>query len=126
MAYLLDTHIVLWWLDEPKKIIKPVRDIIENRSNKIFLSAVSVWEMAIKKDIGKLNIPMNFLSVLKQQNFEILPLHADESIAVVDLPKLHNDPFDRLLIAQAQVNSLILITKDPYILKYPINTLNAS
>ncbi len=123
MQYLLDTHVILWWLDDPQKIAAKARNIIADKNNRIFVSSVSIWEIAIKSELNKLNIPMNLLNILHTEKFQILQLSAEESLSILNLPKIHNDPFDRLLIAQAKFKDLILITKDQIIPKYPIITL---
>ena len=119
MKYLLDTNVILWWLTDFKKLSTEVQNIISNRENKIYVSSISLWEMAIKKDIKKLTIPINILTILETESFKILPLKAEESLAIIDLPKIHNDPFDRILIAQAKLNDLIFITKDKKIQVIP-------
>ena len=125
MQYLLDTHVILWWLEDPKKISAKARNIIADKKNTIFVSSVSIWEMAIKKDLGRLNIPTNILSVLKSDNMQILPLNAEDSLGIMDLSKIHNDPFDRILVSQAKINDLIFITKDQKILEYPVVSIKA-
>src|ERR1700738_363177 len=101
MRYLLDTHFILWWLTEPEKIAKKIRTIIGDRRNKIFLSSVSFWEMAIKQSLGRLSIPKNIIELLTNEGFELLPLTAEEGLSVSDLPFIYNDPFDRMLVIQA-------------------------
>lgn len=123
MRYLLDTHVILWWLDDPRKIAAKARGIISDKHNEIFVSSVSIWEMAIKSDLNKLSIPVNILTILKMEKFQTLELSPEESLSLLNLPKIHSDPFDRTLIAQAKFNDLILITKDQVITKYPIITL---
>jgi PIN domain nuclease of toxin-antitoxin system len=123
MQYLLDTHVILWWLDNPQKIATKARNIIADKSNEIFISSVSIWEMAIKSDLNKISIPVNILTVLQTEKFQTLKLSHEESLSILNLPKIHTDPFDRMLIAQAKFNDLILITKDQTIIKYPIITL---
>jgi len=81
--------------------------------------------MAIKSEIGKLTIPQNILAVLRSENIQILPLTAEDGLGVTDLPKLHSDPFDRMLVVQAKLNDLVFITKDPQILQYPIISVKA-
>lgn len=125
MRYLLDTHVLLWWLTDPDKLSITARKIIADRKNKIYVSSVSIWEMAIKKDLGRLTIPINLLSVIRMESIEILSLMPEESLGVIDLPKLHNDPFDRILITQAKLNDLVMITKDVNIAKYPLVTIPA-
>ena len=125
MQYLLDTHVLLWWLTEPEKIKNKAQEIIKNRSNHIFVSSVSLWEMAIKKSIGKLTLPHNLLEAIATENFKLLPIMPNESLGVADLPFLHSDPFDRLLIIQAKLNDLVIITNDSKIVEYPVVTIDA-
>jgi len=125
MQYLLDTHVILWWFSEPKKIKSKVRNIIKDKSNSIFLSSASFWEMAIKKSLGRLTLPHNLIEAAVAENFKILPIQPEESLGVADLPLLHADPFDRLLIMQAKLHDLILITRDSAIAQYPVITLEA-
>lgn len=125
MQYLLDTHVLLWWLTEPKKLSTKVQHIIADKNSHVFISSVSIWEIAIKKDLGRLDIPVNILSVLQTENIQVLLLSAEEGLGIIDLPKIHNDPFDRILIAQAKFNDMVFITKDQKIIEYPIITLRA-
>ena len=125
MQYLLDTHVLLWWFTTPTKIKPKAQKIIRDKSNTIFLSSVSFWEMAIKKSIGRLTLPHNLLEAVAAENFKILPIMPDECLGVADLPMLHADPFDRLLILQAKLNDLVLITRDEKIIQYPLVTLKA-
>lgn len=125
MRYLLDTHVVLWWLADPKNIKTKTQKIISNTENEIFISSVSFWEMAIKKSIGRLTLPYNIIETLMQDGFKILPILAAECLSVSDLPLLHADPFDRLLIMQSKLNDLVLITNDQKISMYPVITLEA-
>jgi len=122
MEYLLDTHIILWWLADPKKLSAKIRSIITDRANRLSVSSVSFWEMAIKSSIGRITIPRNMLRILADESIEVLPLDAEEALSVVDLPEIHKDPFDRMLVAQAKYNDLILVTQDKMIKKYPIVT----
>lgn len=119
MRYLLDTHIILWWLTEPTKLSSKIKLLIENKQNKLFVSSVSFWEMAIKQSLGRLTIPKNIIEVLIKEGLETLALTPEEALAVSDLPYIHNDPFDRMLIVQAKLNNLILITNDSKIMEYP-------
>ncbi|HSX20906.1 MAG TPA: type II toxin-antitoxin system VapC family toxin [Gammaproteobacteria bacterium] len=125
MRYLLDTHILLWWLTTPEKLSIKAKNIIADIDNQIFVSSVSMWEMAIKSEIGKLNIPQNLLATLRNERLQILQLAAEEALAVADLPKIHNDPFDRMLVVQAKFNDLVFVTRDPQILEYPIICVKA-
>lgn len=82
--------------------------------------------MAIKQSVGRLTIPKNVIEVLIKEGFEMLPLMPEESLSVSDLPFIHNDPFDRMLIIQAKLNNLVLITDDAKIMQYPVITLKSS
>jgi PIN domain nuclease of toxin-antitoxin system len=125
MKYLLDTHIILWWLTEPNKIALKARKIISDKNNRIYVSSVSFWEMAIKKSIGRLTLPNNILEILLAENFTMLSLTPEEGLGVADLPHIHQDPFDRILVIQAKLNDLILITADKKIMDYPVVTVKA-
>lgn len=125
MQYLLDTHVLLWWLTTPEKIEKKAQKIIRDKANNIFLSSASFWEMAIKKSIGRLTLPHNLIEMVAAENFKILPIMPEEGLGVADLPLLHADPFDRLLIIQAKLHDLIIITRYSKIAEYPVVTLAA-
>lgn len=118
---LLDTHIILWWLSDDKKLDKKIRDIITDSRNNILVSSVSVWEIVIKKSLNKLTIPDNFIETLQANNFNFLPMLPSHALEVQRLPSIHTDPFDRLLIAQCIVEDLIFVTTDSIICKYKID-----
>ena len=122
---LLDTHVLLWSLTEPQKLSRRTRDALEDAQNEVFASSVSVWEIAVKRALGKLKAPDNLEASIREQDFiplNLTFLHAEQAGA---LPPHHGDPFDRMLIAQAQVEGLILVTRDARILLYGIRTMNA-
>jgi PIN domain nuclease of toxin-antitoxin system len=125
MNLLLDTHVVLWWLDDNPTLSKRGRDLISDERNLIFLSAVVVWEIRIKQALGKLKIPRNFRKVLDDQAFEILDITLEHAYAIGDLPQHHRDPFDRMLIAQAKVEGLTILTRDDRFKKYKIPYIEA-
>ena len=125
MNYLLDTHAFLWWLTTPEKIKKKSYDIIQDKSNLIYVSSVSFWDMAIKKSIGKLTLPHNLLEATTAEGFKFLPIMPNEALGVSDLPLLHSDPFDRLLIMQAKLHDLVIITSDSKIMEYPVVSIEA-
>lgn len=118
MKYLLDTHILLWALSSPQKLSPQVRRILECRGNTVFVSTGSLWEIIIKKSLGKLHAPKNLLEYIQKQDFEILDILPEHIFTIEKLPLLHKDPFDRLLIAQAQRERFTLITDDSKIQKY--------
>ena len=125
MKYLLDTHIIIWWLIDPKKITPKARNIIADKKQEIFISSVSFWEIAVKQGLGRLTIPTDPIEILTREGFQLLPLTAHEALSVVDLPHIHADPFDRMLIMQSKLNDLVLITRDKKIMEYPVITLTA-
>jgi PIN domain nuclease of toxin-antitoxin system len=125
MRYLLDTHVILWWLTDPQKIKPKAHEIIRDKSNPIFISSASFWEMAIKKSIGKLTLPHNLLESTISEGFQFLPIGPEDGLGIADLPLLHSDPFDRMLIMQAKRHELVLITNDSKNFAYPVITLEA-
>lgn len=125
MQYLLDTHVILWWFTTPEKMNTKVQEIIRDKSNNIFLSSASFWEMAIKKSLGRLTLPHNLIEAVAAESFKILPIMPEEGLGVADLPMLHSDPFDRLLIIQAKLHDLIIITKDSKMAEYPVVIIEA-
>lgn len=124
-AYLLDTHVLLWWLSDPSQLSTDARKAIADGANSIYLSAAAAWEMAIKKALGRLEFPSNLEQVLQDDHIEVLPIGLSHALAVADLPVHHQDPFDRMLIAQAQIEGLILITRDAQIAAYDVEVLLA-
>jgi PIN domain nuclease of toxin-antitoxin system len=123
MNLLLDTHILLWWLDDNASLPVNAREAIADTDNLIILSAAVIWEIRSKQAIGKLKIAPNFYDVIKEQGFEMLAITSDHAYAVGDLPKHHPDPFDRILIAQALLEGFTLVTHDAIFNKYPIPVL---
>lgn len=123
MNYLLDTHIILWWLTNPKQIAAKASKIIANKENNIFISTASLWEMAIKKGLGRLTLPINIVEILQTEGFQILPINHEEAMGIGDLPQIHQDPFDRMLVMQAKLYNCVLITRDKNIMDYPLITL---
>ena len=117
--YLLDTHIVLWWFTNNKQLSKLIKDEIADSENRIFVSAATIWEISIKKSQGKLEAPDNLKEVIESE-FEFLSIAADHAQQVEFLPAIHNDPFDRILIAQCMVEKLTLITVDTIISRYDV------
>lgn len=123
MSYLLDTHIILWWLTDLKEIAPKASKIISNKENNIFISSVSLWEMAIKKSLGRLTLPRNIIEILQTENFQIIPMGYEEALGISDLPQIHQDPFDRMLVMQAKLHNCVLITRDKNVMKYPVETI---
>ncbi len=118
MKYLLDTCVLLWSLDGNRSKLSEFIDIIEEENNYIFVSIVSYWEIIIKKSLGKIKIPADFLEFIEKTGFSWLNLELRHITQLDQLPLLHPDPFDRLLIAQARSEALTLLTPDEKILQY--------
>ena len=112
MKFLLDTHLLLWWLSNSRLLPAQARQLIGDPDNTIFVSAVSVWEVWLKSSMGKLRVPSSFAQKLAGEPFQSLPLRAEHTPAVAMLEWHHRDPFDRMLIAQARSENLILLTAD--------------
>lgn len=123
MNLLIDTHVLLWWLDDSLELSEAGRTAISDPGNLIVLSAVVVWEIRINQALGKLEIPPSFFRVVQNQGFELLSITADHAYAVGDLPMHHRDPFDRMIIAQAQLEGLTVATRDTAFKKYDIPVL---
>lgn len=121
--YLLDTHILLWWLSGDKKLGKKKADLIAKSTNQILVSTVSIWEIVIKKSLGKLKVPSNLKEVIYENEFEILSITADHVLYLENLPAIHNDPFDRLLISQSICENMTLVSADKIIPKYDVNCI---
>lgn len=108
---LLDTHLLLWAVAEPDKIPSPARKRIDD--SVVFVSAASIWEVSIKAALGKIAAdPVELLAEIEPAGFTLLPITGDHAAAVARLPALHADPFDRMLIAQAKTEPLLLLTAD--------------
>lgn len=125
MHYLLDTHVILWWFTEPKQIAHKAHKIISDKENSILISCISLWEMAIKKSIGRLTLPRNIIEVIHSEGFKIISVGPEEALGVCDLPHIHHDLFDRMLVMQAKLHDCVLITRDKNIMDYPVITMKA-
>lgn len=123
MNYLLDTHILLWTLVDPDKVPGPMRRIVEDTGNRVWFSAASIWEIAIKHSLAKADFtvePAAIWKAARETGFEELAVTAEHAIGVDALPWLHRDPFDRLLVAQARVVGVKLLSVDPKVNAYSL------
>jgi PIN domain nuclease of toxin-antitoxin system len=122
MRLLLDTHTFIWWDSEPAKLSAQALALCQDRQNSLLLSVASVWEMQIKFQLGKLKLTLPLSELIENQqqtnHIEILPILLPHVLAVQHLPAHHKDPFDRLLIAQANVEDVIIVSNDPMFPKY--------
>jgi len=126
MKGLLDTHVFIWWDSEPNKLSPSVAAFLNDPKNVVMTSVVSVWELLIKTQLGKVGLVLPVKTIVTQQaanGVHILPVTLEHVLAVESLPPVHKDPFDRLLAAQAMVEGAALLTADPIFGKYPVNVL---
>jgi PIN domain nuclease of toxin-antitoxin system len=122
---LLDTHVLLWWLSDDPQLGESSKQAIANPRNQVYVSAASTWEVSIKKSIGKLTAPNDMDAIVESEGFEKLPITLFHGDQAGSLPELHKDPIDRMLIAQAQSEGLVIVTNDEKIIQYKIRTLDA-
>lgn len=113
MRLLLDTHALIWALAEPQRLSAATREALTNPAHAVFVSAASAWEIAIKAALGRLDFPLHaWEEALAAAGFAELPVRAPHAIAAAALPRHHADPFDRMLVAQAQLEGLTLVSQD--------------
>ena len=127
MAFLLDTHALLWWLAEPERLSPAVHATLADPGQTVFISAASAWEIATKHRLGRLPTAEVLLQegwpLMERQGFQPLPVSWSHGLRAGSYPMPHRDPFDRLLAAQAELEQLILITLDPALAPFPCQTL---
>ena len=123
MKLLLDTHVLLWWLADDRRLTARGRQWIAQADQTVFVSAASGWEIAIKRALGKLQAPSNLAAMLVENQFAELPIRIAHAEQAARLPRIHEDLFDRMLIAQAMHENLILLTHDKQLAGYPVETL---
>ncbi|WP_040838761.1 type II toxin-antitoxin system VapC family toxin [Nocardia brevicatena] len=122
MSLLLDTHVVLWWLNDDSTLPEDLKDRLDHDPD-VYVSAVTLWEVAIKQATGKLIGPDDLPERIRDSGFIALPVNHDHAITAGRLPPIHRDPFDRMLVAQAQREDLTLVTRDPHCQKYEVAIL---
>jgi PIN domain nuclease of toxin-antitoxin system len=123
---LLDTNALLWLLMEPERLPDNALEIVESTANDVHVSVVSIWEIEIKAAKNNLETPPDLEAALAKQRFDALPVTMRHVLAVESLPRHHRDPFDRMLIAQAQIEGLTIVTSDRTMRRYPVATLSAT
>ena len=124
-ALLLDTHVVLWAFATPERLRPAVRREIVDPRNAVFVSAASVWEVEIKRAVGKLRAPEGFGELCRQRGFDALDITFEHAVAAGALPAHHADPFDRMLIGQAQVEHVTVVTADEAFRSYDVAVMFA-
>ncbi len=127
MNILLDTHTFLWWIDNHPRLSSRAHELISDSSNTLFLSAASGWEISIKSKLGKLTLSGDLEHFIAEQlaanAIRSLPIEMSHALHVYTLPSHHRDPFDRILVAQSQMEDMPILTTDPHIAQYPVQTL---
>ena len=122
MKLLFDTHLLLWTVSASRKLPPAARELLENTENELWFSVVNVWEVAIKVALGRdseMVPPSLFRGTLLQSKYQELPILSTHALATELLPQLHSDPFDRMLLAQASVEGMLLVTSDARLSRYP-------
>jgi PIN domain nuclease of toxin-antitoxin system len=127
MRILLDTHAFLWWITEGGRLSARARDAIADGGNTLLLSAASGWEIAVKVGLGRIELPVpigRFLTEqLRKSQIDVLPVQMSHTFRVQELPPLRRDTFDRMLVAQAKMEKLRILTRDPQVAHYDVETL---
>ncbi len=127
MRYLLDTHTFLWWDTRSSRLSRHVFDLISDRSNVLWLSMASVWKIQIKHQLARLELSAPLEEIIRIQQREnginLLPIDLSHVLGLSDLPHHHKDPFDRLLVAQAMAENLVVLSHDPQFARYPVRVV---
>lgn len=124
MNLLLDSHVFLWWLAESPKISADARQAIADPASIVYVSAATIWELSIKAALGKLDLDgANLVEEIEENDFVELPMTARHSFTAANLPRHHEDPFDRMLIAQSKIEDLTIVTRDSAFRAYGIAIL---
>ena len=127
MKALLDTHVLLWWVLDDDRLSPRAAELLSDAGSELYFSAASAWELSIKAQLGRLRLPESpdrfLLEQLRQNRIAELPVSIVHALHVLALPPHHRDPFDRLLVAQSRIESLPLVTADPLISRYQVETI---
>ena len=118
MRLLLDTHAVIWWMADAPELSDRARSAIADRSNEVMVSIASLWEIVIKRALGKLEFPEDVETTLTVEGFGLVSVGLGHLRALENLPALHRDPFDRMLVAQALVDGFVMVIGDPTVARY--------
>ena len=125
MRLLLDTHALLWWLADDPALSAAAHEAIAEPGTVVVVSAASAWEISIKRALGKVDAPDDLSAEIEAQRFDSLSITVEHALVAGALPRHHADPFDRMLVAQARMESLTIVTRDPRIALYGVKTLAA-
>lgn len=121
--FLLDTHFFIWAMEESPQLSSSIKKILIDPNNKIFISVASIWEIAIKKAAKKIKLAFDIEDSIQRARFEVVPINISHAIETEKLPNHHKDPFDRILITQAKIEKMTLMSKDPNIKKYQVKII---
>ena len=122
---MLDAHAVLWWLADDPTLDRDARSAIADPMNDVLVSAASIWEIEIKRALGKLSAPTGLVAAVEEAGFDVLPITGPDAERAGTLPSHHRDPFDRMLVAQANRVGAIVVSRDPAFVAYGIDVLEA-
>ena len=122
---LLDTHVLIWAVENSPRLGPDAREFITDPGNEVFVSAATIWEIAVKRALGKLSFPADVGERVRRDGFEELPMTVFHAEQAGGLPRHHGDLFDRMLVAQAQAEGLAIVTEDPIIAQYGVRTIRA-
>jgi len=120
---LLDTHVFLWWLTDDPRLEARHRQAIANPDALVHVSAATLWEIAVKEALGRIEVGEEFAAEIERGDFIELPVSAGHGLAAGRLPRIHGDPFDRMLVAQAREEQLTLVSQDPTLAEYRVDLL---
>lgn len=120
MDVLVDTHVVIWWVEDDPALSVRARELLGDPSSRLLVSDVCLWEIAIKRALGKLRADDDLPGILDEEGFTRLPIAREHVWAVADLPAHHRDPFDRLLVSQARREGLPVLSADPVFVRYGV------
>ena len=126
MKLLLDTHTFIWWASEPEQLSANAISLLEDEHNQPVISVVNIWEIQIKDVVGKMNLNFSLEEIIKtyrENEIDILPIYQSHVLRLRSLPDHHRDPFDRILVAQALVENMTIISKDAKIKQYPVTVV---
>ncbi len=119
-SFLIDTHVFIWWMENNRSLPLKIKQLLQDSQKDIFLSVVSIWEMLIKQSKNHLILPKDMEKGIEESGYTILPVDLPHAVALRNLPLFHKDPFDRMLVSQAKVENLKLITADKKIWQYDL------
>ena len=122
---LLDTHVLIWWLEDPSKLATDAAQAILAAQSHVWISVATLWEMEIKRATGRLNTPDDVLEALEDEDFSVLAVTAAHALGLRKLRPIHGDPFDRMLLSQAMIEGMTIVTRDEQVCRYGVPFIRA-